>query len=184
MDPQFMIEAEALAQALDELDYFQVLKLTPEASLSDVKAAYYRESRAYHPDRYAASGDDSFKVTVSQIYKRVNEAYLILRDEKKRQKYIADIQGPDRAKKLRFTQADEVAVKEAEKKKVEEQFGLTPNGRKFYITAMKDIEAGRWDQAIRNLKSALMYEPANTKFKEQLAFAEKSMPKVDQFKIK
>ncbi|HYQ81254.1 MAG TPA: molecular chaperone DnaJ, partial [Anaeromyxobacteraceae bacterium] len=69
------------------------------------------------------------------------------------------------------------------KKKIEEQLGQTPNGRKFYAAALTDIQAGRWEAAERNLKSALMYEPQNAKFKEQMALVEKNRPKVD-FKIR
>src|SRR6266436_4611852 len=53
MDEAFEIEAQALAQVLDELDYFQVLKIGQNASPPDIKSAYYRESRAYHPDRFS-----------------------------------------------------------------------------------------------------------------------------------
>ncbi len=54
MDAAFLMEVETLAAVLDQLDYYGVLKLQPGAGAADVKAAYYRESRAYHPDRYAA----------------------------------------------------------------------------------------------------------------------------------
>ena len=188
MDREFVIEAEALAAALDQLDYFGVLKLPQGAGHADIKAAYYRESRAFHPDRFAAYPDRAFRELVGRIYRRVNEAYTVLRDDKRRAKYLQDIAGPDRARKLRFTEADEVQVKEEQKKKIEEQLGQTPNGRKFYAAALVEIQAQRWEPAQRALKSALMYEPANAKFKEQLASVEreldKSRPKGDSFRIK
>ncbi len=188
MDREFVIEAEALAAALDQLDYFGVLKLPRGAGHADIKAAYYRESRAFHPDRFAAYPDRAFRELVGRIYRRVNEAYTVLRDDKRRAKYVADITGPDRARKLRFTEADEAEVKEGEKKKIEEQLGQTPNGRKFFATALVEIQAQRWDAAQRALKSALVYEPANARFKEQLAAVEreveKTRPKGDQYRIK
>ncbi len=188
MDQGFVIEAEALAAALDQLDYFGVLKLPQGAGHAEIKAAYYRESRAFHPDRFAAYPDPAFRELVGRIYRRVNEAYTVLRDDKRRAKYVQDIGGPDRARKLRFTEADEAEVKEGEKKKIEEQMGQTPNGRKFYATALLEIQAQRWDAAQRALKSALMYEPGNAKFKEQLAAVdrelEKTRPKGDQYRIK
>ena len=183
MDQQFRQEVAALVQALDQLDYFGVLKLSQTAGVAEVKAAYHRESRAYHPDRFAALPDQALREQIGRIYRRINEAYTVLRDDAKRKKYVADISGPDREKKLRFTEADEAQVKDAQKKKIEEQFGQTPNGRKFYAAAMADIQAGRWEAAERNLKSALMYEPQNARFKEQMALVEKSRPKVD-FKIR
>src|SRR5512134_798289 len=132
MDPTLLIEIETLASALDQLDYFGVLKLPQGAAPAQIKAAYYRESRAFHPDRFAAVADPRVRELVGRIYRRVNEAYTVLRDDTKRAKYLADVSGPERARKLRFTEADEVQVKEEQKKKIEEQLGTTPNGRKFY----------------------------------------------------
>ncbi|HYG69555.1 MAG TPA: DnaJ domain-containing protein [Anaeromyxobacteraceae bacterium] len=184
MDAEFLIEVEALAGALDQLDYFGVLKIPQTATPAEIKAAYHRESRAFHPDRYAAFPNAQLRELVGRIYRRVNEAYTVLRDDRKRLRYLADVTGPDRAKKLRFTEAEEAQVKEEQKRKMEEQFGTTPNGRKFYAAALLDIEAERWDAAERALKSALMYEPGNAKFKEQLSFVEKSRPRGDAFKIR
>jgi curved DNA-binding protein CbpA len=188
MDPSFLIEVETLAASLDQLDYFGVLKVPQGAGLAEIKAAYYRESRTYHPDRFAAYPDPVVRDLVGKIYRRVNEAYTVLRDDRKRAKYVQDIGGPERARKLRFTEADEAQVKEAQKKKIEEQLGQTPNGRKFYAAALVEIEAQRWEPAQRALKSALMYEPGNAKFKEQLALVEKEIEKGrtkgDQFRIK
>ena len=180
---QFRQEVAALVQALDQLDYFGVLKLPQTAGMAEIKAAYHRESRAYHPDRFAALPDQALREQIGRIYRRINEAYTVLRDDAKRKKYVADIAGPDREKKLRFTEVDEAEMKDAAKKKIEEQLGQTPNGRKFYAAALTDIQAGRWEAAERNLKSALMYEPQNAKFKEQMALVEKNRPKVD-FKIR
>lgn len=178
MDAAFLMEVETLAAVLDQLDYYAVLKLPQTATPADIKAAYYRESRAFHPDRYAALPSAELKEMIGRIYRRVNEAYTVLRDDRKRAKYLADVTGPDREKKLRFTEADEAEVKEQQKKKLEEQFGQTPNGRKFYAAALKEIEARRWDAAERALKSALMYEASNPKFKEQLAFVQAEYDKV------
>ncbi len=178
MDAAFLIEVETLATVLDQLDYFGVLKVPQTATPGEIKAAYYRESRAYHPDRYAALESAELKEMIGRIYRRVNEAYTVLRDDRKRAKYLADVTGPEREQKLRFTEQDEAQVKEAQKKKIEEQFGQTPNGRKFYAAALKEIEAGRWDAAERALKSALMYEAGNQKFKEQLAFVQAEWDKV------
>jgi curved DNA-binding protein CbpA len=188
MDSGFLIEVEALAAALDQLDYFGVLKLPQGAGHAEIKAAYYRESRAFHPDRFAAYPDPAVRELVGRIYRRVNEAYTVLRDDRRRAKYLQDITGPDRARKLRFTEADEAQVKEEEKKKIEEQLGQTPNGRKLFASALVEIQAQRWDAAQRALKSALVYEPANARFKEQLAAVERELekqrPKGDQYRIK
>jgi DnaJ-class molecular chaperone len=187
MDAQFLIEVETLAMVIDQLDYYGVLKLAQGAGAADVKAAYYRESRAYHPDRFAAVQNAEVREMIGRIYRRINEAYTVLRDDRKREKYLADVTGPDREKKLRFTEAEEAAVQAEQKKKLEEQFGQTPNGRKFYASAVVEMNAGRWEAAERALKTALMYEAANPRFKEALAQVqaelEKTRPKGD-YRIK
>jgi curved DNA-binding protein CbpA len=188
MDDRFLADVQALSAKLDGLDYFGVLRVAPTAGVAEIKAAYYRESRAFHPDRFASLPDPLLRETIGRIYRRVNEAYTVLRDDRKRAKYLADVTGPDRASKLRFTEAAEAEVKEAEKKKLDEQLGQTPNGRKFYAAALVEIQAQRWDAAQRALKSALMYEPGNARFQEQLAAVERelgrSRAKGDAFRIK
>jgi curved DNA-binding protein CbpA len=184
MDIGFIVEVEQRASALDALDYFEVLRLPRTAGAAEVKAAYYRESRAYHPDRFAALPSPELRDLIGRVYRRVNEAYTVLRDDAKRQRYLADVTGPERPRKLRFTEVDEAQVKEEQKRRLEEQFGQTPNGRKLYAQALKDVEAARWEAAERALKTALMYEPGNARFKELLATVERSKPRVDPFKIR
>jgi len=187
MDAQFLIEVETLATVLDQLDYYGVLKLDAGAGAADVKAAYYRESRLFHPDRYAAVESVEVRDMIGRIYRRINEAYTVLRDDQKRVRYQADVSGPDRLKKLRFTEVEESAVQADQKRKLEEQLGQTPNGRKFYAAALVEINAQRWEAAERALKGALMYEAGNTRFQEQLALVrtelEKTRPKGD-YRIK
>jgi curved DNA-binding protein CbpA len=184
MDVDFILSVEQRAEALERLDYFEVLGIPRTAGAGAVKAAYYQESRAYHPDRYAALPSPQLRDLIGRIYRRVNEAYTVLRDDAKRQRYLADVSGPERARKLRFTEVEEAAVKDEQKKRLDEQYGRTPNGRKLYATALKEAEAQRWDAAERSIKAALMYEPDNARFKELLGQVEKSKPKVDPFKIR
>ena len=185
MDLAFELETEALVQVLDGLDYFQLLKVTQEASPAQIKEAFYRESRAYHPDRYHALPSSPFKDHAFRIYKRITEAYVTLRDDRKRQRYLADINGPERDRKLRFDEESEQEAKAAQRRQLEEQFGQTPKGRQLFQQALKDLEAGRADAAVRNLKMALTFEPQNAKFKEALATAEKSVVKpAHDFRVK
>jgi hypothetical protein len=81
---------------------------------------------------------------------------------------VADLAGPERASKLRFTEASEAETKAASRREQEEQIGSTPKGRQFYQTAVNDLEAGRLPSAERNLKMALTFEPSNARYKEKL----------------
>ncbi|WP_281255373.1 J domain-containing protein [Cystobacter ferrugineus] len=168
-----MAELAERCARLDQMDYFEILRVERTASPADIKKAFYRESRAYHPDRFFQLQDKEVKERVNELYKRVTEAYYVLRDDAKRRQYTADVSGPERAHKLRFTEASESETRAASKRQVEEQIGTNPKGRQFYQTGAADADAGRWASAERNLKMALTYEPANTRYKEKLAEVQK-----------
>jgi len=61
-------------------DYYAILGVEPSAGEAEIKAAYRRLARKYHPDVSKESGaEDKFKA--------INEAYEVLRDGQKRQAY-------------------------------------------------------------------------------------------------
>lgn len=61
-------------------DYYETLGVKPEASDAEIKSAYRRLARRYHPDVSKEAGaEDKFKA--------VNEAYEALRDKQKRAAY-------------------------------------------------------------------------------------------------
>ena len=171
VDPIFLIEAEALGQIIDELDYFQILKIQQLAKPQEVKEAYYRESRLYHPDQFYGMEEGTAKKAIGKIYKRVNEAWMVLRDDTKRGKYLADLGGPDREKKLRYTEASEEELK----RQREAEMGTTPQGRKTFQQGLLELDAGRYQQALMSFKLAAQYEPQNALFKLKMDEAAKKL---------
>jgi molecular chaperone DnaJ len=63
------------------MDFYVVLGLAREASIADIKRAYRRLARKYHPD--INPGDE----TAAAIYRHVTEAYEILSDPGRRRQY-------------------------------------------------------------------------------------------------
>jgi len=175
------------AERLDSLDYFELLGVATDASAAVVKRAFYTESRAYHPDRFFHLTDEAFKTRVHDVYKRVTEAYFVLRDDTRRRKYLADVTGPERATKLRFDEVSEKETQAATKKQAEEQIGTHPKGRQLYAAGLAEADREQYSAAERTLKMALTYEPQNALYKEKLAEVQAKLfeaSRGDVFKIK
>jgi DnaJ-class molecular chaperone len=68
-------------------DYYKILGVSKSASAEDIKKAYRRLARKYHPD--VNPGDKSAEAR----FKEINEAYEVLSDPDKRRKY--DTLGPN-----------------------------------------------------------------------------------------
>lgn len=63
-------------------DYYKVLEVSKDASADDIKRAYRKLAKKYHPD---ANPDN--KAEAEAKFKEVNEAYSVLSDETKRAQY-------------------------------------------------------------------------------------------------
>ena len=62
-------------------DYYQVLGVSRDASQEEVRSAYRKLARKYHPDVNPNNRE------AEERFKSINEAYEVLRDKDKRSKY-------------------------------------------------------------------------------------------------
>ncbi len=63
-----------------EDNYFDILEVSKEASLAEIKRSYRRLVFKYHPDHNSSRKD-------GKMFNKINKAYLILSDPKKRDSY-------------------------------------------------------------------------------------------------
>jgi DnaJ-class molecular chaperone len=162
-------EITALAGILGELDYYQLLHLESDAKPSDIKRAYHATSRTFHPDSNRFQ-EPEVRRAIDEIAKRITEAYSILRNPRRRKAY--DQQVASKAG-MRMQLAEAEAA--GSRKQTEAREGRTPQGRQYFNLARASLRNADFSGAVRNLQTAVTFEPDNAFFKEQLAEARKKM---------
>ena len=76
---------------MDSVNYYKVLEISRYANQQEIKSAFRRLARRYHPDRNSTVSDD--------IMKNINIAFEILSDPGKRQQYDETL-GEEHPRKL------------------------------------------------------------------------------------
>lgn len=154
-------ELRALANVIDELDYYELLEAPRGTSAPALREAYHAASRRFHPDANRHL-DSELRGAVERIAKRVTEAYSVLRDPRRRRLYDEALGAGRRRLQLVESAA------EAGRRSRDEREGRTPHGRRLFAQANSDLARGDVAGAIRSLQLALTYEPANDAFRAQL----------------
>lgn len=77
----------SLWDALDQLDYYDLLGVSRDATRHAIREAYFSMSLELHPDRFFFVRSGDLKEKIYAVYRRVGEAYSVLSDERRRPLY-------------------------------------------------------------------------------------------------
>lgn len=87
INPELKDMIEDMHQRCGSLGYYGILGVKEHAPLEDMKSAYYKAAKQFHPDRHFHLIDDSLKDKLSDIFSYIYEAYTTLRNEEKKKEY-------------------------------------------------------------------------------------------------
>jgi tetratricopeptide (TPR) repeat protein len=74
-DTVFEDRIEKLYADIKSMDYYGILGVDRNATMDDIRRAYHRRAREFHPDRYLHVESDVLKEKLNVIFSYVNEAY-------------------------------------------------------------------------------------------------------------
>jgi curved DNA-binding protein CbpA len=80
-----------VAAKVKEQNYFEVLSVTDKADAGQVKAAYFRLAKGYHPDTVPETAPPEVGQLKAAIFARIGDAYRTLSDEKLRADYVEEL---------------------------------------------------------------------------------------------
>jgi curved DNA-binding protein CbpA len=171
------ITLETLHEIIDDLDYYQVLRIDQQVEPAAIFEAYKEESKRLHPDR--CNNLPEFKDKANYIYTAINEAFRVLKDPVTRLAYDSMLaNGTIRIEDTALrNNADRMNANDPA------NAATTEEAKKYWSLALEDFEAKRFSSSILNIKFALQFERDNETFKEWLEKAkeeERKAPKKEK----
>ena len=99
-------EIEVLLGQLADLTHYTALGLEEDASAADIKKAYFKAAKKYHPDALARLGLDDLKEPAAKVFARIAEAFETLSDADKKRAYDAGGSDEPQIDTARLAQAE------------------------------------------------------------------------------
>ncbi|MDD8025581.1 MAG: J domain-containing protein [Acidobacteriota bacterium] len=87
-------EVLAFHQRLPRLDYYQILEVGRTTGDEDIKKAYFRLARKFHPDRFGRQADAEVRDKIEAVFDAVSKAYRTLSRKDQRAMYDSKSAGP------------------------------------------------------------------------------------------
>jgi len=164
-----------LYDRLESITYYDILGVSKEATLVEIKKAYFQLARKYHPDLFNRSIDPDSKKKISGVFDFLTKSYKTLSDESARKEYNDKLdEGPkddqkERIKRgeVRFRQAktlyEQTRYEEA-RIFLEEAVRLDKTKAKYFLLLgmVESKIPSLLRQAESHLRQAAEIEPWNT----------------------
>lgn len=181
MDPKLKKAIESTHEKIESLGYYGILGVGQRASLAQIKTAYYRAAKKYHPDMHFGCPDDSIKDKLSDIFSYVHAAYSTLSHPQKRQKYEEGLSEKPASETAAKDKARAVYQEGKQHLKNDNYHEAESSFRKaayfdpgvadyHYLLGLTLARQQKQKPAAKAMEAALMIDPYNTTYLAELGF--------------
>ena len=87
VDSAFIKKVEDLYSRYESVDYYTILGIDRDASLSKIRKAYYKSAKEFHPDKHFYIESDTIRAKLTKLFGYITEAYRTLSDPEERKRY-------------------------------------------------------------------------------------------------
>lgn len=194
IDPAIGLDEAMQRQILDfeaslDRSYFELLDVPLDADDKEIKRAYFRLSKLYHPDRYFRIEIGSYKPRLARIFRKLVEAYELLTDPATRAEIERTLDvAPPRPEPTPAPQSEPEPARprvETPRKLTKRQtldrlrrhFKLPEEvmaerrmrAAEFFKSALISAQRGRWSEAAPCIRLAIAFDPWNDEYRREFA---------------
>ncbi len=184
LDPAVVDKIEGTYQQYKSLGYYGILNISRDASLNEIKCAYHKMAKEFHPDRYLHFQSDPLKKKLNAIFAYITEAYKTLSNPTIRKQQQAEpspnIHDAKKTARMEFNKGKEFL--DADFFFNKENYGLAlrvfgkavvldgsvPEYHFYYGIAL--LKSGRTKEAEVSMKKALKLDPGNADYMAELGY--------------
>ena len=91
LTPEQARRIDDLFDALESRDAFELLGVPREADARDIKRAYFKLSKEFHPDRFYTVSLGEYEKKLTAIFQAVKAAFELLTDERRKAAYLESL---------------------------------------------------------------------------------------------
>jgi curved DNA-binding protein CbpA len=161
-EPDLVMTREMILEVhsrIDAMDHYQALRIDANATLPEIKRAYFRMAKAYHPDRHFDPAMADIKDKLEHLFHSVHQAYEVLGSPEKRAEYDrtpharpAPEPQPQEAPAGEFVEKRAEGYDENYKEKAE-------RAAQWYQKGLKEFKSGNYWGAAESLAWATRLDP-------------------------
>ena len=152
----FIKKVTELFKNIDNLTFYDILEINIDTPQSEIKKAYLKAARNFHPDKHGRLPDPAMKDKLTSLFTFLNRAYDTLSNETEKEKY------------------DSILLKKTKEKEPESE---TIRAEKQFERGLAELKAGNAWGAVDSLRWATRLVPNKASYWAHLSLALSKMPR-------